>query len=75
MGHWGRSNRSKGTGATVIAMAMAMGHGRRCVCCIAAQKIVVDETVQNVWTANIRDILRSNKTGMMWSGIVFGVSE
>jgi hypothetical protein len=37
--------------------------------------IVVDETVQNVWTANIRDILRSNKTGMMWSGIVFGVSE
>jgi hypothetical protein len=56
-------------------MAMAMGHGRRCVCCIAAQKIVVDETVQNVWTANIRDILRSNKTGMMWSGIVFGVSE
>jgi hypothetical protein len=37
--------------------------------------IVVDENVQNVWTANIRDVLCSNKTGMMWSGILFGVSE
>jgi hypothetical protein len=37
--------------------------------------IVVDETVQNVWTANIRDVLRLNKTCMICSRIVFGVSE
>jgi hypothetical protein len=36
--------------------------------------IVVDETVQNVWMANIRDVLRSNKTGMMCSRILFRVS-
>jgi hypothetical protein len=36
---------------------------------------VVDETVQNVWTADIPDVLRWNKTCMICSGIVFGVSE
>jgi hypothetical protein len=37
--------------------------------------IVVDQTVQTVWTADIHDVLCSNKTCMMWSGILFGVSE
>jgi hypothetical protein len=37
-------------------------------------KIVVDETMQNVWMAIIRDVLRSNKTCMFCSKIVFGVS-
>jgi hypothetical protein len=36
--------------------------------------IVVDETMQNVWRAIIRDVLRSNKTCMICSKIVFGVS-
>jgi hypothetical protein len=36
--------------------------------------IVVDETVQNVWRAIIRDVLRSNKTCMICSKFVFGVS-
>jgi hypothetical protein len=73
--HWGR-----GTGAGATG-ARAMGQREQWQWCngdritivllyVVLQRktstIVVDETVQNVWTANIRD--GSNKTCMMWSG-------
>jgi hypothetical protein len=73
MGHWGTGNR------TVIAMAMGQRRSinQRNVYVVLQRKtstIVVDETMQNVWRANIPDVLRSNKTGMMCPGILFGVS-
>jgi hypothetical protein len=63
---------------TVIAMAMGQRGVGSDVYVVLQRKtstIVVDETVQNVWTASIRDVLRSNKTCMICSRIVFGVSE
>jgi hypothetical protein len=73
MGHWGTGNR------TVVAMAMGQRRSidQRNVYVVLQRKtstIVVDETMQNVWRANIPDVLRSNKTGMMCPGILFGVS-
>jgi hypothetical protein len=73
MGHWGTGNR------TVIAMAMGQRRSidQRNVYGVLQRKtstIVVDETMQNVWRANIPDVLRSNKAGMMCPGILFGVS-
>jgi hypothetical protein len=66
-----------------MATAMAMGQGEWGnsngeTYVLLQQKtstIVVDQTVQTVWTADIHDVLCSNKTCMMWSGILFGVSE
>jgi hypothetical protein len=68
---------------TAMATAMAMGQGEWGnsngeTYVLLQQKtstIVVDQTVQTVWTADIHDVLCSNKTCMMWSGILFGVSE
>jgi hypothetical protein len=75
---WGNRSNCNGTGAQEQGQQDsdcngATGRWRLCVCCIAAQTstIVVDETVQNVWTAIIRDVLRWNKTCMICSGIVF----
>jgi hypothetical protein len=73
LGHRSRGNR------TVIAMAMGQRRSmdQRNVYVVLQRKtstIVVDETVQNVWRAIIRDVLRSNKTCMICSKIVFGVS-
>jgi hypothetical protein len=77
LGQWGRSNGATGAGATVTVIAM--GQRRSIVLCVVLQRktstIVVDETMQNVWTANIRDVLCWTKTCMMWSGILFRVSE
>jgi hypothetical protein len=79
-----------GAGATAIAMALGhRSRGNRTVIAMGqggvggdvyvvlqhkTSTIVVDETVQNVWRAIIRDVLRSNKTCMICSKIVFGVS-
>jgi hypothetical protein len=61
---------------TVIAMGKwGMGGDVYVVLQRKTSTIVVDETMQNVWTAIIRDVLRSNKTCMICSRIVFGVSE
>jgi hypothetical protein len=67
------------TGAGATVTVIAMGQQRSIVLYVVLQRktltIVVDETMQNVWTANICDILCWNKTCMMWSGILSGVYE
>jgi hypothetical protein len=79
-----------GAGATAIAMALGhRSRGNRTVIAMGQQgvggdvyvvlqhktsTIVVDETMQNVWTAIIPDVLGWNKTCMICSGIVFRVS-
>jgi hypothetical protein len=63
MGQWGAT--------TIYRIAIIL-------CAVLQRKastIVVDETAQNMWTANIHDVVCSNKTCMMWSGILFRVSE
>jgi hypothetical protein len=86
----------KRTGATAIAIAMALGHrsrGNRTVIAMgqwgngdrmvllyvlfrgSMSCIVVVENVLNVWTAIIREVVPANKTCMICSGIVFGVSK
>jgi hypothetical protein len=69
LGHRSRGNR------TVIAMGQrGVGGDVYVVLQRKTSTIVVDENVQNVWTADIPDVLRWNKTCMICSGIVFGVS-
>jgi hypothetical protein len=73
--HWGTGAGAteqccNGNGATIYRVVLLYVVLQR-----KTSTIVVDETVQNVWTANIPDVLRWNKTCMICSGIVFGVSE
>jgi hypothetical protein len=70
LGHRSRGNR------TVIAMGQrGVGGDVYVVLQRKTSTIVVDETVQNAWTAIIRDVLGWNKTCMIsCSGILFGVS-
>jgi hypothetical protein len=70
LGHWGNSNR------TVLQWQWQWGVGGDVYVVLQGKTstIVVDENVQNVWRAIIRDVLRSNKTCMFCSKIVFGVS-
>jgi hypothetical protein len=60
-GHWGTGATDQccnGNGATIDRM-IVLSH---VVLQRKTSTIVVDETVQNVWTANIREVLRSNRT-------------
>jgi hypothetical protein len=81
-------NGTTGAGATGAGATGAMAMGQwgattiyriAIILCAVLQRkastIVVDETAQNMWTANIHDVVCSNKTCMMWSGILFRVSE
>jgi hypothetical protein len=68
-GHWGRGN-CNSNGAMGDRMVLLYVLFRGSMSCI-----VVVENVQNVWTAIICEVVPANKTGMMWSGILFGVSE
>jgi hypothetical protein len=72
LGHWG--NRSRGN-RTVIAMGQRGVGGDVYVLFRGSMScIVVVENVQNVWTAIIREVVPANKTCMICSRIVFGVS-
>jgi hypothetical protein len=74
LGHWGNSDsecNGKGAKRSIVFLS------KRNVYVVLQRKtstIVVDENVQNMWTAIISDVLRSNKTCMFCSGILFGVS-
>jgi hypothetical protein len=76
-GHWGTGARATEQCCNRTVIAMGQGGVGGDVYVVLQHKtstIVVDETMQNVWTAIIRDVLGWNKTCMICSGIVFGVS-
>jgi hypothetical protein len=66
--HWGRANGGNGNGDCIAIVLDVVLQPK-------TSTLVVDENVQNVWTANIPDVLRWNKACMLCSGILLGVSE